>query len=56
MKLPELVDGRDFFKRHFGMCSPAQNEVNRYTFRVAEELSMNPLDVNTAMWVMELDK
>ena len=43
---------KKFFARNYGLTNPTQSTVNEVTFKLAHELDMDPLDVNTAMWIL----
>ena len=42
----------NFFERFLSLNSPTQIQVNQWTFKIAEEVGMSPLMVNTAMWCL----
>jgi len=44
---------KTFMLRHYGLTNPSQPQVNEITFAIAHEIDMDPLDVNSAMWLME---
>ena len=43
---------REYFRRNFGFSNVPLHDADRITFQIAAETGLDPVDVNTAMWLM----